>query len=141
MDIQNVTFIFENQEHIRINPYNIKHLCLDQVQQTIHLNTQQMTSKKALVTKHVRIIIEKSANQLSTVAEYFLDPYLLFDRLTNHQDVLVVVLNYGLPTQEEYEVDWNMDNEYSNSHQTTKIDKHGNLELIIAKDSSLAEKR
>lgn len=140
MDIQNVALIFENQEHILIDPSLITHLCLHDLHQTVHLVTgTTCTAEKTVTADLIELTLVHVANALSKDAEFFVDPYYLFDRLTERKDVLGVTLNYAQSNQEDYAVDWNEFSEYRNNFQSTGIDAFGSLHLVISQSKTASE--
>lgn len=130
MNIQNITLMFENQEHRVIAPEHIKHFCLHDIKDTLSYDPNSNTMTTSQTAELMVLRLAAAANTESNSDEHFDEPFYLFERLIKHHDVLVVSLNYGTPDQVDYYMDWDLNGgEYTNTYQTIAKDDD---DLIIA---------
>ncbi|WP_211750088.1 hypothetical protein [Paenibacillus sp. Marseille-Q4541] len=60
-----------------------------------------------------------------------------FKRITEHKDIIAVILQFSDGSKEEIEVAWCENSDVSNKYQNTRIDDNGDLYIVVSEEEYL----
>jgi len=126
-EIKDIELVLENCEIIKIQKENLGVFMIDNIKRSIRRVAVNSVSS-GLYSDKVVMQINSLANE-NSFSSYGSVP---FDRLREFNDVAAVYVNYKNGHKELIYVDWNLDSEHENSHQTSLLnEKTGDLYLVI----------
>ncbi|MCA1027071.1 hypothetical protein LCM23_13295 [Cytobacillus kochii] len=132
-EIDSIEIVLENCESIKIGREDLGTFEVSDIKRSISRMAMNSISD-SMSAEEIFIQISPKANVHSSFISTWHDEesgIKPFDRLTNHNDITAININYQNGSSEYIFVNWGGDSECENSFQTSETNKH-NGDLFIA---------
>lgn len=142
MKLRNIELVFENTDSIKIESEYIDRLSISDIVKSMKLRSEDNIIAFE-TAKFIAIKLKKTANiPRHEFNETALQIHDIFDRIKDYNDIVLVRLELGTPTDfyhRSYYADWARGAEDSNPYQKAVIDKNGCLCILINKTDEIKE--
>ena len=143
-NLEEIELCFENCEVVTLKfKKDFKFLGLQGIKENLFFSFyNNLKSNKTVCCEDFLLLITKEGLNCYTSFSTKYDENkkqecILENRLKNSNDIVSVTLKYNSEKQKEIFVDWNEEDDFQNKYQTNKLDKDGNMLIIISHDQNL----
>lgn len=139
-EVESIEFALENCEGVKIDRENIGTFYLDDIKRSISRSAMNSIGGNYTAENLVVQICSKANRLDAYTSTWSGNDRMPFERLTTHNDICGVQINYQDGSSEYLYVKWIGDSEYNNDAQSSKINPHTNdLYIVVGKDLNLEE--
>ncbi len=131
-DIDSIVLVFENVDSTEIPMQDIAVLELDGIKQIARRTYGTNIIRFSAHLTHFALRIKANGNKICYPFGFTdLEPYTLFNRITQHKDIVSVIIKHNDGTEIMYDVDWGGETDEENNYQKSYIDKDGMLVVVV----------
>lgn len=138
--VKEIVLALENCEYIKIPTKHLSNIIIEDIDISVRRNAINSIDKLQTANSiYLEIIKPETIKTLGLFDEDNEESLSCSKRLIQHEDITSVEVIYNDDSKEIYYVDWDWDNEYTNSYQDTQLAKNGTLYVLINQKKNLKE--
>lgn len=135
-NLKSIEFIFENVESIVFDGKECKNIKIDEITESYDSFANSFRKRKKC--KYFKALLNSKLD-VEYLDKRLLDPKTTspFKRMTEHKDIVVVMLYFNDGSGEGIEIDWCEGSEDVNKYQITYVNEDGDLYIEISEEAYL----